>query len=211
MNNLPPIHFESAIARHVSEDMLSRLDFVKIQPKIVADLSATQTVHLKKRYPQSAIIKALEDQAVDMIFSNLSLSWCADLTKKFQEWRYSLRPEGLLILTMLGLDTLQECRDLKLIPALHDMHNIGDLLTQAGWSDPVLDVERVEVKYQDSQKLLKDLQLSGMIAQEQVDLQVESVTYEIIHALAWNPDLSNTYSADETGEVRIPLSHLRRK
>jgi malonyl-CoA O-methyltransferase len=42
-----------------------------------------------------------------------------------------------------------------------DMHDIGDALVRAGLADPVLDVDRLTVKYPDARKLFRDLTLSG--------------------------------------------------
>ncbi len=42
-----------------------------------------------------------------------------------------------------------------------DMHDIGDALVSAGLADPVLDVDRLTVKYPDARKLFRDLTLSG--------------------------------------------------
>ncbi len=42
-----------------------------------------------------------------------------------------------------------------------DMHDIGDALVRAGLADPVLDVDRLTVKYPDAGKLFRDLTLSG--------------------------------------------------
>jgi malonyl-CoA O-methyltransferase len=48
----------------------------------------------------------LVSHSVDLIFANLLLPWCADIASVLSEWRRVLRPEGLLMFSSLGPDTL---------------------------------------------------------------------------------------------------------
>jgi malonyl-CoA O-methyltransferase len=67
----------------------------------------------------------------------------------------------------LGPDTLKELR--AALPAgagerVHrfiDMHDLGDALVAAGFSDPVMDMEMVTLTYATVDELLRDLRLSG--------------------------------------------------
>jgi malonyl-CoA O-methyltransferase len=42
-----------------------------------------------------------------------------------------------------------------------DMHDVGDALVAAGFSDPVMDMEVLTLTYTDVDELLRDLRLSG--------------------------------------------------
>jgi malonyl-CoA O-methyltransferase len=42
-----------------------------------------------------------------------------------------------------------------------DMHDLGDALVQAGFSDPVMDMEVLTLTYADLDELLRDLRRSG--------------------------------------------------
>lgn len=152
------------------------------------------------------------NQSLDMIFANLLLPWQTDLKAILQEWRRVLRPDGLLMLTTLGLDTLQECRDeiaFDLVPGLIDMHDVGDCLLQMGFADPVLDVNYYKLRYRDPERLITELAAAGMghLADiEKKDSYI--VTYEVIYAHAFVPNESELSSSAD-GTITIPLSHLR--
>jgi malonyl-CoA O-methyltransferase len=154
----------------------------------------------------------LRGQAVDLIVANLCVPWCVDLKKLLREWRRVLRPEGLLMFTSLGPDTLVElqAQDVRL-PHFPDMHDLGDELVQAGFADPVLDVEHFTLQYRNWEQLLYELRVTKMIdtLPAPSDVPPLAVTYEVVYGHAWGPAVSDEYSADQDGLVRIPLSHLR--
>jgi malonyl-CoA O-methyltransferase len=109
----------------------------------------------------------LPDDSVDLIFSNLMLQWC-DPDAVFVEFRRVLAPSGLLCFTTLGPDTLRELRSawrevdsLTHVHQFMDMHDIGDALVRAGFSAPVLDVERYTLTYPDVRRLAADLKNTG--------------------------------------------------
>ncbi|MGD8932789.1 MAG: methyltransferase domain-containing protein, partial [Chromatiales bacterium] len=52
----------------------------------------------------------LADRSVDLIFSNATLQWCNDLEGTFREFLRVLRPDGLLMFSTFGPDTLKELR-----------------------------------------------------------------------------------------------------
>lgn len=150
-------------------------------------------------------------QKFDIVVANLLIPWCNDIKKLFQEWRRVLCPDGLLMFTSLGPDTLQELQPLNTqLPQLVDMHDLGDELVKAGFADPVLDVQHITLKYRKWEQLSYELQVTGMLDEplpfnESVPL---SLTYEIVYGHTWAPK-STEYAADNEGIVRIPLSHLR--
>ena len=109
----------------------------------------------------------LADSSVDLILSNLMLQWC-DLDIVLAEFRRVLAPSGLLCFTTLGPDTLRELRSAwrEVDSRTHvnqfiDMHDIGDALVRAGFSSPVLDVERYTLTYLDVRRLAADLKNTG--------------------------------------------------
>jgi malonyl-CoA O-methyltransferase len=109
----------------------------------------------------------LADASVDLILSNLMLQWC-EPDAVFAEFRRVLAPSGLLCFTSFGPDTLRELRSAwsKVDSRAHvhqfiDMHDIGDALVRAGFSSPVLDVERYTLTYLDVGRLAADLKNTG--------------------------------------------------
>ncbi|MBP7881761.1 MAG: methyltransferase domain-containing protein, partial [Candidatus Methylopumilus sp.] len=110
----------------------------------------------------------LADASVDMIFSNLAIQWCNDLDAAFAGMHRVLRTDGLLTFSTLGPDTLKELRAASKTDAARvsvsrffDMHDIGDALVRAGFSAPVLDVERVVLTYENAIDVMRDLKAIG--------------------------------------------------
>jgi malonyl-CoA O-methyltransferase len=105
---------------------------------------------------------------MDLLWSNLAIQWSNDLDRVFAEMARVLRPEGLLSFSTFGPDTLKELREATAADPQHvhvsrfiDMHDIGDALVRAGFSAPVLDVERFVLTYDDVLALMQDLKAIG--------------------------------------------------
>ncbi|NVE01053.1 methyltransferase domain-containing protein [Massilia sp. BJB1822] len=110
----------------------------------------------------------LAANSVDLVWSNLALHWHPQPDRVFAEWRRVLRVDGLLMFSCFGPDTLQELRaafaELDLAPhalPFVDMHDFGDQLVEAGFSTPVMDMEKITVTYDTPQKLLADVRALG--------------------------------------------------
>jgi malonyl-CoA O-methyltransferase len=110
----------------------------------------------------------LADQSVDVVFCNQLLPWVDDVPAVFDEVNRVLRKNGLFLFAGLGPDSFAELRDAWRAPGqgehVHhfaDMHNIGDAAVRAGLSDPVLDVDRLKVRYENPASLFRDLTGSG--------------------------------------------------
>lgn len=109
------------------------------------------------------------ENSVDLIVSNLMLQWCDDLDTVFEEFRRVLRPEGLLMFTTFGPDTLKELRqawrqadtEQEHVNQFIDMHDIGDALIRAGFGQPVMDMELFTLTYDKPIGVLKDLKAIG--------------------------------------------------
>lgn len=111
----------------------------------------------------------LADASLDLVFSSLALQWCNDLDRALEDFRRVLAPDGLLMFTTFGPDTLKELRlaweaadtGHVHVNAFMDMHDIGDALVRAGFADPVMDMEMVTVTYPDLRSLMADLRAIG--------------------------------------------------
>jgi len=106
----------------------------------------------------------IEAEAVDFIWCNMALHWLSDPLPAFREFARVLAPEGLLMFSALGPDTLKELRAAAGASRVHafiDMHDLGDMLVAAGFSAPVMDMEVIEVQYAKGENLLADLRSSG--------------------------------------------------
>lgn len=106
--------------------------------------------------------------ALDVLWSNLALHWHPQPDRVFAEWRRVLRVEGLLMFSCFGPDTFREVRAAfeEIDAAPHalpfvDMHDFGDMLVNAGFSTPVMDMETITVTYDTPARLLEDVAAWG--------------------------------------------------
>jgi malonyl-CoA O-methyltransferase len=240
----------AVLANLVSAEMLSRLDLMTLQPKVILDAGcgtglgsrllrerypAAMIVAMDMQYPMLQFVREQEDsaaelvcadaqvlplgsQTVDLIFANFVLPWCDRQEKVLQEWRRVLRPEGLLMFSTLGPDTLlawrKELADITL-PDFIDMHETGDSLMRAKFSDPVMDVEYYTVNYGKGEDFLRELHASSMLASTpSIAINTENknwdAVYEVIYGHAFGPDVAVDQVSDDEGIINIPLAQLRR-
>ena len=146
------------------------------------DLSRNMLLQRKRRrrwFTRTSSVQAdaarlpFADGSFDVVFANQLLPWVNDHAAVFAEVSRVLRKGGVLAFATLGPDSFRQLshawgqvdRHAHVNPAhVHrfpDMHDIGDALVRAGLADPVLDVDRLTVKYPDAGKLFRDLTLSG--------------------------------------------------
>lgn len=106
--------------------------------------------------------------AFDLVWSNLALQWVNDLPAALAGFRRALKVGGLVSFTTFGPDTLKELRAAFAGVDRHthvsrfvDMHDVGDLLVQAGFDDPVMDMECITLTYADGEAMMRDLKAIG--------------------------------------------------
>ena len=102
--------------------------------------------------------------SVQLLWSNMALHWVDEPRAALAEFQRVLAPEGLLMLSTLGPDTLKELRAAAGAARVHrfaDMHDIGDWLVASGFSAPVMDMETLTLAYRDVPALLAELRASG--------------------------------------------------
>lgn len=103
-----------------------------------------------------------------LIWSNMALHAVVEPPLWFERWQRLLRVGGFVMFSCLGPDTLRELRELYArlgwpapTPGFVDMHDLGDMLMQAGFADPVMDQETLTLRYASSQAALRDLRALG--------------------------------------------------
>ena len=113
-------------------------------------------------------------ESFDAVFSCLSLHWVDDLPGLMVQARQLLRPDGLLLVNLLGGNSLIELKQV-LVEAEHaitggvsprcavmaDIRDIGGLMSRAGLALPVADSDRITVHYPHMFKLMEDLRGMG--------------------------------------------------
>lgn len=110
----------------------------------------------------------------DLVLSCLSLHWVNDLPGTLVQLRHILKPDGLLLVSFLGGDSLHELRRALLeaeaetaggasprVAPFADVREAGALLQRAGFALPVIDSDTITVSYPDALALMRDLRGMG--------------------------------------------------
>lgn len=107
-------------------------------------------------------------ETFDLVISNCVFQWCKDLPRLFKECHRALCFHGNLFFSSFGPDSLQELKycTQKISSHTHvhefmDMHEIGDFLLAAHFTDPIVDMEKITTYYPTVQSLLQDLKKIG--------------------------------------------------
>lgn len=154
------------VARRRQSEARSSMNrlFSKLLPAKLAGYQAGNSPLLCADFAQLP----LKLNSADLIWSNLALHWHPQPDRVFAEWRRILRVDGLLMFSCFGPDTFREIRAAfaqadqmpHALPFV-DMHDFGDMLVNAGFSTPVMDMEIITVTYETTDKLLDDVQAWG--------------------------------------------------
>jgi malonyl-CoA O-methyltransferase len=103
-----------------------------------------------------------EEGSFDLVVANQLLPWVPQPQELFAELARILKKGGVFAFATLGPDSLQELARAGLqVNPFPDMHDIGDGLVRAGLSDPVLDIDHLQVSYEDVDCLFADLTRMG--------------------------------------------------
>ncbi|HJV96017.1 MAG TPA: methyltransferase domain-containing protein [Albitalea sp.] len=106
--------------------------------------------------------------SAQLIWSNMMLHAVQDPPALMDRWQRALSADGFVMFSCLGPGTLIELRALYQrlgwpAPTLDfvDMHDLGDMLVQAGFADPVMDQETLTLSWASPQALLAELRSLG--------------------------------------------------
>lgn len=141
---------------------------------------------------------SLPDSSVDLVLSTLFLQDLNDPKHFLQEcWRV-LKEGGLLTFSYLGPDTGKQLRfesvgqavGIQKLASPWDMHDMGDALLGERFSDPVMDMEFLNLDYESDELMLADARAlkltsaSDLSARSAPDLP-KMLTLEVIYGHAW--------------------------
>jgi SAM-dependent methyltransferase len=123
--------------------------------------------------PDAAVID-LPVQAHDLIINGLTLHWANDLVGQLVQMRRGLKPDGLMVATMFGGETLNELRTAfaeaearieggisPRVAPMAEIRDLGALLQRAGFALPVADSITLTVEYDTLIHLMNDLRNMG--------------------------------------------------
>jgi len=144
---------------------------VRVRPELSARIGSVLETDLDFIDPEHL---PFAPGSFDLIVSPLALHWINDLPGALIQLRLALKPDGLLLASLFGGETLHELR-LSLIEAeseltggagprvspFADLQDIAGLLQRAGFALPAADRDVVTVRYGEPMRLLADLRAMG--------------------------------------------------
>lgn len=146
---------------------IERIVSTDLSPAMLAQGEGARVAADEERLP-------FRDGSFDLIASALSLHWVNDLPGTLIQIRRALRPDGLFIGAMFGGDTLTELRQSLAeaeieregglsprVSPFADLRDMGSLMQRAGFALPVVDTDRVTVRYADMFRLMAELRGMG--------------------------------------------------
>lgn len=190
----PPILFDRrAIAQHraraarapatflrnaVAADVQERLNEVN-RPFTAPAIVTGMPDYWDALFPHATVVAdddilKLQTGAHDLVIHDLSLHWDNDPVGQLVQCRHALCPDGLLIATLFGGQTLHELRtslteaEVQVTGGLSprsapmgEIRDLGGLLQRAGFGLPVADSNSITVAYTDMFALMRDLRGMG--------------------------------------------------
>jgi malonyl-CoA O-methyltransferase len=124
-----------------------------------------------RRWAGSAPVFVAEGDALpaaQLLWANMALHWVADPRAMLLRWKRALTDDGFLMFSTFGPATLGGLHALYReqgwsAPAagLVDMHDLGDMLVEAGCADPVMDQELLALTWPDAAAALAELRGLG--------------------------------------------------
>ena len=122
-----------------------------------------------QRWGRGAVTFGAPDKgSVQMLWANMLLHSVADPRALIGAWQRALDVDGYLMFSCFGPDTLRELRAVYQARgwpapahAFTDMHDWGDMLIDAGFAEPIVDMERITLSFATPERLLQELRELG--------------------------------------------------
>jgi SAM-dependent methyltransferase len=154
------------------------------------------------------------EASLDLVVSALALHWAEDLPGTLLQIRRALKPDGLFQAAVAGGDTLTELRQAfaeaeaetaggmspRVIP-FANVRDLGALLQRAGFALPVVDAEKVTIRYGDIFGLFRDLRALG-VTNPMLDRSRRPLRRATLQRLA---EIYQERFADPDGRLRVTV------
>lgn len=157
-------------ASEAAPDKVGWLAETDLSRTMLGDRSGSRLVVDEERLP-------FAPESLDLVVSCLALHWVNDLVGALVQIRRALKPDGLFLGALLGGATLTELRQSLTeaetrarggagprVSPFVDAHDGAALLQRAGFALPVVDTDKVTVRYDHPLNLLADLRAMGETA-----------------------------------------------
>jgi SAM-dependent methyltransferase len=170
------------------EELVERLAAVTRRFEAVLDIETPDADALRQSLIQTGQIGKIDEAKVDLVtesiaapsndydlaVSALAMQWFNDLPGVLAQIKRLLKPDGLLLASMVGGDTLFELRAALAaaeeeleggisprVSPFVEVRTLGSLLQRAGFALPVTDIDRVTVRYASALELMRELRRMG--------------------------------------------------
>ena len=214
------LNFWHWITSELSERMAQNLPFIKISPQkilLVGEFQKSTFTYFQKNYPNAQVWSdchkvGLLENYWNLLFrrnkrirqhllastSNMNeydLVWAGPIKKEkefFSQIEKHLKNNSLVMFNYLGPDTAKEIKSLITEQGYigPDMHDIGDLLASLGYADPVMNMEYINLEYENSQVFIQDILSLGLISVAQATS--EQFKEKIVNLLRLQPQFQLT-------------------
>ncbi len=157
-----------------------------------------------QRAPPPLTEHTLAERRFDLVWANMMLHWQARPQQQMRRWYSALAVDGFLMFSTLGpgsLGGLRRIYERLGWGAPHapfvDMHDLGDMLLQAGFAEPVMDQEVITLSWADAPSLLSELRTLGGNA--------DPARFAGLRTAAWRDRLLGELAAlrDDQGRYRL--------
>ena len=171
----PTALFLHETARDEVEDRLSMVNRSFTSPAIISPFAEIWLNSLPdaKIVPDDDVLD-LEPGAHDVVIHAMCLHWANDPVGQLIQCRRALKEDGLLLVLMMGGQTLHELRSAlaeaettitgglspRVVP-MGEIRDLGGLLQRAGFALPVADLIPLTAEYRDLYHLMHDLRDMG--------------------------------------------------
>jgi NADH dehydrogenase [ubiquinone] 1 alpha subcomplex assembly factor 5 len=159
---------DGVLARRIADhDKIGHLVQADLSPEFAARASGTRLAADPEFLP-------FAPGSFDLVVSALALHWVNDLPGALLQLRRALKPDGLLLVSLLGGETLIELRQAFMAAELAEeggasprvspfaeLRDLGGLLQRAGFAMPVADNDLLTATYPDALALMRDLRGMG--------------------------------------------------
>jgi SAM-dependent methyltransferase len=146
----------------------------KVETIVAATPDAAQRDASLPRVAADEEMLPFADGSLDLVVSALALQFVNDLPGALIQIRRALKPDGLLLAALIGGESLSELREAfaqaeseieggvsPRVAPFADLRELGALLQRAGFALPVVDSDRLTVRYQSVLALMHDLRRMG--------------------------------------------------
>lgn len=113
-------------------------------------------------------VSQAEPGAYDLVWANMLLHHVADPRALMAQWHAATAVDGFLMFSTLGPGTLRHLSDAyralgwgAAMGPLVDMHDLGDMLVESGFADPVMDQEVIRLTWRKPEEAAAELRTLG--------------------------------------------------